>query len=158
MSCYIHGDGTCDLKIHAVVVWGGGNLYNLDEIESEMIFYKIMKKNFSNLFSTWEKCVSLNCGNFCRTTHRLSVWLCRPSVRVFQHSMKMSKLSVCLLRLFVYVPGPFVSLCKPFAYLSKTFFCQVSYCLSMCLDRKSKSIKKNVLLSRPSVEVSTHSI
>ncbi len=44
MSCYIHGDGTFDLKIHAVVVWGGGNLYNLDERESEMIFYKTMKK------------------------------------------------------------------------------------------------------------------
>ncbi len=45
MSCYIHGDGTFDLKIHAVV-WGGGNLYNLDEIEGEMIFYKTMKKIF----------------------------------------------------------------------------------------------------------------
>ncbi len=61
--------GTFDLKIHAVVVWGGGNLYNLDEMESEMIFYKTMKTFFSNLFSTWEKCVSLNCSNFCRTTH-----------------------------------------------------------------------------------------
>ncbi len=27
-----------------------------------------MKKFFSNLFNTWDKCVSLNCGNFCRTT------------------------------------------------------------------------------------------
>ncbi len=44
MSCYIHGDGTFDLKIHAVVVWGGGKLYNLDEMEREMIFYKTMKK------------------------------------------------------------------------------------------------------------------
>ncbi len=31
-------------------------------------FIKLWKKNFSNLFSTWEKCLSLNCGNFCRTT------------------------------------------------------------------------------------------
>ncbi len=31
-------------------------------------FIKPRKKNFSNLFSTWEKCVSFNCGNFCRTT------------------------------------------------------------------------------------------
>ncbi len=46
MSCYIHGDGTFDLKILAVVVWGGGNLYNFDEMESEMIFYKTMKKIF----------------------------------------------------------------------------------------------------------------
>ncbi len=30
---------------------------------------KPWKEFFSNLFSTWEKCVSLNCGNFCRTTH-----------------------------------------------------------------------------------------
>ncbi len=28
-----------------------------------------MKKIFSHLFSTWEKCVSLKCGNFYRTTH-----------------------------------------------------------------------------------------
>ncbi len=69
VSCYIHGDGTFDLKIHAVVVvWGGGNLYNLDEMEREMIFYKTMKKKFTNLFGTWEKCESLNCGNFCGTT------------------------------------------------------------------------------------------
>ncbi len=33
------------------------------------------KKFFSNLFSTWEKCVSLNCGNFCRTTHVLQKFL-----------------------------------------------------------------------------------
>ncbi len=51
MSCYIHGNGTFDLKIHAVVVWGGGNLYNLDKMERE-IFYKTMKKIFSNLFGT----------------------------------------------------------------------------------------------------------
>ncbi len=31
-------------------------------------FIKPWKKFFSKLFSTWEKCVSLNCGNFCRTT------------------------------------------------------------------------------------------
>ncbi len=54
MSDYNHGDGTFDLKIHAVVVWGGGNLYNLDEMEREMIFYKTMKKIFSYLFSIWE--------------------------------------------------------------------------------------------------------
>ncbi len=52
MSCYIHGDGTFDPKIHAVFVWVGGSLYNLDEMESEMIFYKTMKKIFSILFST----------------------------------------------------------------------------------------------------------
>ncbi len=41
---------TFDLKIHAaVVVWGGGNLFNLDEMESEMIFYKTMKKIFFQL-------------------------------------------------------------------------------------------------------------
>ncbi len=34
-----------------------------------MIFYKTMKNTVSNLFSTRAKCVSLNCGNFCRTTH-----------------------------------------------------------------------------------------
>ncbi len=49
MSCYIHGDGTFDLKIHDVVVWGGGNLYNLDEMEREMIFYKTMKIFFQYL-------------------------------------------------------------------------------------------------------------
>ncbi len=49
MSCYILGDGTFDLKILAVVVWGGGNLYNLDEMEREMIFYKTMKKKFFQL-------------------------------------------------------------------------------------------------------------
>ncbi len=49
MSCYIHGDGTFDLKIHAVVVWGGGNLYNLDKMEREMIFYKTTKNFFQNL-------------------------------------------------------------------------------------------------------------
>ncbi len=74
MSCYIQGSGTFDLKIHPVVVWGGRNLYNLDEMDREMIFYKTMKKFFSNLFSTWEKCVSLNCGNFCRTTH-IHLWV-----------------------------------------------------------------------------------
>ncbi len=68
MSCYIPGNGTFDLKIHAVVVWGGRNFYNLDEMERELIFYKTMKKIFSELFSTWEKCVSLNCSNFCITT------------------------------------------------------------------------------------------
>ncbi len=49
MSCYILGDGTFDLKIHAVVVWEGGNLYNLDEMKSEMIFYKTMEKIFFQL-------------------------------------------------------------------------------------------------------------
>ncbi len=55
MSCYIHGDGTFDLKIHAIVVWGGGNLCNLDEMESEMIFYKIMKKKFFQLIQYLRK-------------------------------------------------------------------------------------------------------
>ncbi len=54
MSCYNHGDGTFDLKIHAVVDWGGGNLYNLDEMEREMIFYKNMKKIFPT-YSVLEK-------------------------------------------------------------------------------------------------------
>ncbi len=55
MSCYIHGDGTFDLKIHAVVVWAGGNLYNLDEMESEMISYKTMKKHFFQLIQYMRK-------------------------------------------------------------------------------------------------------
>ncbi len=55
MSCYIHGDGTFDLKIHAVVVWGGGDFYNLDEMESEMIFYKTMKKIFFQLIQHLRK-------------------------------------------------------------------------------------------------------
>ncbi len=55
MSCYIHGDGTFDLKIHAVVVWGGGNLFNLDEMESKMIFYKAMKKLFFPTYAVLEK-------------------------------------------------------------------------------------------------------
>ncbi len=55
MSCYIHGDGTFDLKIHAVVVWGVGKLYNLDEMESEMIFYKTTKKNFFQLIQYLRK-------------------------------------------------------------------------------------------------------
>ncbi len=55
MSCYIHGDGTFDLKIHDVVVWGGGNLYNLDEIEREIIFYKTMKKKLFPTYSVLEK-------------------------------------------------------------------------------------------------------
>ncbi len=68
MSCFIQGDRTFDLKIHAVVVWGGGNLYNLDEMEREMIFHKTMKKNFFQLIQYLRKVPSLNCGNFCRTT------------------------------------------------------------------------------------------
>ncbi len=52
VSCYIHGDGTFDLEIHAVVVWEGINMYSLDEMEREMIFYKTIKKVFSNLFSS----------------------------------------------------------------------------------------------------------
>ncbi len=55
MSCYIHGDGTFDLKIHVVVVWGVGNLYNLDEMEREMIFYKTMKKKNFLTYSVLEK-------------------------------------------------------------------------------------------------------
>ncbi len=42
------------LKIHAVVVWEGGNLYNLDEMESE-IFYKTMKKIFPQLIQYLRK-------------------------------------------------------------------------------------------------------
>ncbi len=56
------------LKFTLLLFGGGGNLYNLDEMEREMIFYKPWKKIFSNLFSTRKKCVSLNYGNFCRTT------------------------------------------------------------------------------------------
>ncbi len=41
--------------LHAVVVWGGGNLYNLNEMESEMIFYKIMKKIFFQLIQYLRK-------------------------------------------------------------------------------------------------------
>ncbi len=55
MSCYIHGDGTFDHKIHAVVVWGVENLYNLDEMKREMIFYKTMKKIFFPTYSILEK-------------------------------------------------------------------------------------------------------
>ncbi len=55
MSCYIHGNGTFDLKIHAVAVWGGGNLYNLDEMESEMIFYKTHEKIFFQLIQYLRK-------------------------------------------------------------------------------------------------------
>ncbi len=40
------------LKIHAVVVWGGENLYNLDEME---ILYKTMKKNFFPTYLVLEK-------------------------------------------------------------------------------------------------------
>ncbi len=47
-------DGTFGLKIHAVIVWGGGNLYNLDEME-EMIFYKTMKKIFFHLIQYLRK-------------------------------------------------------------------------------------------------------
>ncbi len=53
MSRYIHGAGTFVLKIHASVVWGGGNLYNLDEMERKMIFYRTTK-NISN-YSVLEK-------------------------------------------------------------------------------------------------------
>ncbi len=42
------------LKSMLLLFREGGNLYNLDEMESEMIFYKTMKKIFSNLFSTTE--------------------------------------------------------------------------------------------------------
>ncbi len=87
MSCYIYGDGTFDLKIHAVVIWGGGNLYNLDETEREMIFYKTMKQFFSNLFSTWKKCVSLNCGNFCRTTHMRTCVRIGPILLIWIHDL-----------------------------------------------------------------------
>ncbi len=46
-------DGTFDLKIHAVVVWGGGNLYNLDEME-RWYFIKPWK-NFFPTYSVLEK-------------------------------------------------------------------------------------------------------
>ncbi len=57
MSCYIHGDGTFDLKIRAVVVRGGGKSYNLDEMEREMIFYKTIK--IFPTYSVLEKSVYL---------------------------------------------------------------------------------------------------
>ncbi len=43
------------LKIHVVVVWGGGNLYNLNEMEREMKFYKTMKKIFFQLIQYLRK-------------------------------------------------------------------------------------------------------
>ncbi len=55
VSCNIQGDGTFDLKIRAVIVWGGGNLYNLDEMEREMIFYKTVKKIFFQLIQYLKK-------------------------------------------------------------------------------------------------------
>ncbi len=36
-------------------IWGEGNLYNLDEMEREMIFYKIMKKKFFQLIQYLRK-------------------------------------------------------------------------------------------------------
>ncbi len=51
ISCYIHGDETFGHKIHVVVVWGGGNLYNLHEMEKEMIL------NFFPTYSVLEKSV-----------------------------------------------------------------------------------------------------
>ncbi len=42
-------------------------------------FIKPWKKFFSNLFSTWEKRVSLNCDNFCRTTHLERIFNSRRS-------------------------------------------------------------------------------
>ncbi len=51
----MHGDGTFDLKIHAVVVWEGGNFYNLDEMERETIFYKTMKKIFFQIIQYLRK-------------------------------------------------------------------------------------------------------
>ncbi len=39
-------------------------------------FIKPWKKFSSNLFSTREKCVLLNCGNFCRTTHVVCMHVC----------------------------------------------------------------------------------
>ncbi len=57
MRCHIHGYGTFDLKIRAVVVWGRGNLYNLDETEREMIFYKTTEKNFFPTYLVLEKSV-----------------------------------------------------------------------------------------------------
>ncbi len=43
-------------------------------------FIKPWKKIFPDLFSTWKKCVSLNCGNFCRTT-RMCGHECEPALR-----------------------------------------------------------------------------
>ncbi len=64
MSCYIHGDETFDLEIHAVVVWGGGNLYSLDEMEREVIFYKSMKFFFPT-YSVFEKSAYHLIGTIC---------------------------------------------------------------------------------------------
>ncbi len=53
-----------------------------------MIFYKTMKKFFSNLFSTWEKCVSLNCGNFYRTTY-MPFWTFLSKIRCRKTYLKL---------------------------------------------------------------------
>ncbi len=38
-------------------------------------------KHFSpSLFNTWEKCLSFNCGNFCRTTHERKVSCLIPNM------------------------------------------------------------------------------
>ncbi len=51
----MHGDRTFDLKIHAIIVCGGGNLYNLDEMEREITPYKTMKKIFFQLIQYLRK-------------------------------------------------------------------------------------------------------
>ncbi len=52
-------------------------------------FIKPWKKFFSNLFSTWEKCVSLKYGNFCRTTRIHLPTLCSwtGSENLFFHEL-----------------------------------------------------------------------
>ncbi len=43
------------LKSMLLLFGGGGNLYNLDEMKSEMMFYKTMKKIFSQLIQYLRK-------------------------------------------------------------------------------------------------------
>ncbi len=40
-----------------LLLFGGGDLYNFDEMASEMIFYKTMKKIFFPTYSVFEKSV-----------------------------------------------------------------------------------------------------
>ncbi len=43
------------LKFTLLLFGEGGNLYNLDEMERVMIFYKTIKKNFFPTYSVLEK-------------------------------------------------------------------------------------------------------
>ncbi len=43
------------LKSMLLLLGGGGNLYDLDEVEREMIFYKTMKKSFFQLIQYLRK-------------------------------------------------------------------------------------------------------